>query len=881
MVRRRKDPMPERVSPMLCTLVKEVPKDEDYIFEIKWDGYRIISSVNGKKVRMDSRNGLDYTKKYPPVARALRDLGHDAVIDGEVVVFNDEGNPDFDALQLYNGHNTPIKYCVFDLLWLDGHDLTQLPLVERKELLKMLVKEDDVFRFSESFDDGPALYQEMLKRNLEGIVAKAKSSVYEQGVRGPEWLKVPTRKRQEFVIGGWAESEKVRSFRSLLFGAYEDGVLKWIGRSGGGYKEKEMPDILKKLKALEIDESPFANKVLDTKGAKMHWVKPELVANFEFATWTKTGRIRKPATFLGFRKDKKARQVVREVPKTLDEVEDEESPEETDQADKQPEALSGYYAKRHFSKTPEPTGGKATSDHLAFVVQKHHASHLHYDFSLEMRGVLKSWAVPKGPSMNPEDHRLAMAVEDHPFDYKDFEGIIPEGQYGDGTVIIWDQGTYEPAEKIKGKKEQEHWLLSGYYKGVLSIVLKGKKLKGRFNLVRSRQRGDNAWLLTKAKDGKELKRDITNKGRSVVSDMTIEEMRAHKGARIWNSNRDDGSDETLAQQPAAGGKLADLLAPGKRFARGSNWRRLLDQEVTSTDTVELDNTTVLLTNVEINIWKDVNKAALIQYYHEIAETILPYLQDRPLSLHLKPHGAIAEGMYIKDMEGMQPEAGEIFTDKRRHPKPGKSKTIDYLVCNNEATLIYLVNLGCIDFNPWMSRISSPELPDFISIDLDPSDQDFEKVIAVAVAAKKILTAHKLKSFPKTSGKTGLHIYIPVSGISHAQARSYAENIGNEIHKQVPRISTTEISIDKRGSKVFIDYTMNDYADTLASAYSARPYKNPTVSTPLDWREVKPGLDPAKFTIDTIPDRLKKKGDLFLEALNKKWAEANTKRLLAM
>ena len=149
----------------------------------------------------------------------------------------------------------------------------------------------------------------MLDRNLEGIVAKKKDSEYVPGERANNWLKTPTRKRQEFVIGGWAESDKNRSFRSLLFGAYNKGKLEWIGRSGGGYKEKEMPGILKQLKALEIKTSPFTNNVLDTKGAVMHWVKPKLVANFEFATWTKTGRIRKPATFLGFRKDKKLRKL--------------------------------------------------------------------------------------------------------------------------------------------------------------------------------------------------------------------------------------------------------------------------------------------------------------------------------------------------------------------------------------------------------------------------------------------------------------------------------------------------------------------------------------------------------------------------------------------
>ncbi|RKE52403.1 DNA ligase D [Sphingobacterium detergens] len=313
--------MPAHISPMLCTLIKDPIDSEDYLYEVKWDGYRIVSFVEKGKVHMDSRSGLNYTAKYPPVQKALKGLKHDVIIDGEVVVFNQEEKPDFDALQLYNGHESPIKYCVFDLLWMDGHDLRDFPLTERKELLKILVKDNDVFRFSDSFDDGPALYLQMLDLNLEGIVAKRKDSVYTEGNRGNDWLKTPTRKRQEFVIGGWAESDKARSFKSLLFGAYENGKFTWIGRSGGGFKDKEMPGILKKLQAIEIDESPFVNKVLDTKGAKMHWVKPQLVANFEFATWTKTGRIRKPATFLGFRLDKKPKQVVREVPKSTATIE--------------------------------------------------------------------------------------------------------------------------------------------------------------------------------------------------------------------------------------------------------------------------------------------------------------------------------------------------------------------------------------------------------------------------------------------------------------------------------------------------------------------------------------------------------------------------------
>src|SRR5579872_798759 len=197
-----------------------------------------------------------------------------------------------------------------------------LPLEQRKAALKQLIKGHPVFRFSESFDNGPGLYAEMLKLNLEGIVAKRRNSIYRPDNRGNDWLKTPTRKRQEFVIGGWSESDKVRAFKSLLFGAYRNGKLEWIGRSGGGYKEAEMPGILKQLKRLEIDRSPFVNEVLDTKGAVTHWVKPELVANFEFASWTRSGRIRKPATFLGFRKDKKPEQVVREIPKPVERIEE-------------------------------------------------------------------------------------------------------------------------------------------------------------------------------------------------------------------------------------------------------------------------------------------------------------------------------------------------------------------------------------------------------------------------------------------------------------------------------------------------------------------------------------------------------------------------------
>ncbi|MDQ3048920.1 MAG: DNA ligase, partial [Bacteroidota bacterium] len=186
--------------------------------------------------------------------------------------------------------------------------------------------------------------------------------------------------------------------------------------------------------------------------------------------------------------------------------------------------LVKYKAKRNFKESPEPTGGKSDSEKLRFVIQKHHASHLHYDFRLEMEGVLKSWAVPKGPSTDPSVKRLAMMVEDHPYDYRTFEGIIPSG-YGAGTVIIWDEGFYEPAKgDFKNKKEQDKYFRAGIHAGKLHFIIKGKKLKGEFALVKTHGRGENSWLLFKVKDEHASTEDITKKDKSVISKKTLEQV---------------------------------------------------------------------------------------------------------------------------------------------------------------------------------------------------------------------------------------------------------------------------------------------------------------------------------------------------------------------
>jgi bifunctional non-homologous end joining protein LigD len=202
-------------------------------------------------------------------------------------------------------------------------------------------------------------------------------------------------------------------------------------------------------------------------------------------------------------------------------------------------SLSLYKKKRSFTDTPEPTGGKSSlKNKLVFVVQKHDASRLHYDFRLEMDGVLKSWAIPKGPSLDPSVKRLAMMVEDHPFDYRNFEGIIPEGNYGAGTVIVWDEGTYEPLENISdNKKENEKNLLRQLHAGSLKFVMQGEKLKGEFALVRTNYQGENSWLLIKHSDEYASQGDVTEKDKSVISKKTITQVEKTSD-RIWKSNRE-------------------------------------------------------------------------------------------------------------------------------------------------------------------------------------------------------------------------------------------------------------------------------------------------------------------------------------------------------
>lgn len=276
---------------------------------------------------------------------------------------------------------------------------------------------------------------------------------------------------------------------------------------------------------------------------------------------------------------------------------------------------------------------------------------------------------------------------------------------------------------------------------------------------------------------------------------------------------------------------------------------------------------------------------MIQYYNDIAPYILPHIVDRPQSLHIKLNGASAPGLYIKDMEGRQPGCAAIFSDRRRHKAEGKRDVIDYLVCNNTATLLWMINVGCIDINPWSSRMTGPETPDYIIIDLDPSEEErtekgLERLRTTVLAAQEYCDAKNLVTFVKTSGKTGMHLLVPCSGFEFPQARMFAEQICEGIHELVPDVSTTNVSVSQRAGKVFVDPSQNDYADTIAAPYSLRPYHLPTVSAPVDKRELK-SIDPHVFTMDNIFERLDKKGDLFQNINDNKMILQNVKALKKM
>lgn len=836
--------------------------------------------------------------------------------------------------------------------------------------------------------------------------------------------------------------------------------------------------------------------------------------------------------------------------------------------------LTTYKSKRSFDRTTEPVGGKADKSQLRFVVQKHKASHLHYDFRLEMEGVLKSWAVPKGPSLNPAHKRLAMMVEDHPYDYRSFEGQIPKGEYGGGTVIVWDEGTYMPLGPAKTKRAQQKNLLQQLKEGSVKIKLNGKKLNGEFALVKTKGMAENAWLLIKHKDEYASTEDVLKQDKSVKSGKTISSLEkstqtAAPAKTNKKANRQTQKNVTpvnvkpmlatlVKSPPVSGNWLYEIKWDGYRavahlngskvelssrnnksftdkffpitnalarldleatfdgevvvidkkghadFGALQNWRNKTDGELVyyvfdlitlnqhdltempldkrrkllekllrkDADPIRLSETfdgngaaffksiekmglegmmaknadssyeqgtrngnwlkikvalrqelviggytlkesgaklfSALLMGVysngklqylgkvgtgftqkskqellhqfeELHIEKspfigvpDVNKASrfknatkdlvqwlspklvaeiryasltadglmrhasfvglrddkspkdiklerpvlssstkvaganygagwldltqtaqakkvqghplkftnlkkvfwpqqgitkgdVINYYHQMAPFILPYLKNRPQSLNRYPNGINGKSFYQKDVTDKAPSWADTFLYHSSDSQEDKH----FLLGNNQATLLYMANLGCIEFHPWNSTVKQPEKPTWCIIDLDPGDNDFNEVILAAQTTKQVCDELQLDCYCKTSGSTGLHIYLPLNHkYSYTESKEFAHGLASLVQKELPKFTTLERSVSARRGKMYIDYLQNRHHATVAAPYSLRPKPGATVSMPLHWDEVKKGLKMADFNIRNSYDRVQEMGDIFKPVLGK-------------
>ncbi|HEU5085316.1 MAG TPA: DNA polymerase ligase N-terminal domain-containing protein [Acidimicrobiales bacterium] len=514
--------------------------------------------------------------------------------------------------------------------------------------------------------------------------------------------------------------------------------------------------------------------------------------------------------------------------------------------------LRDYDAKRDFERTPEPAGGPSPAPEdgaLRFVVQRHRATRLHYDLRLELDGTLLSWAVPKGPTLDPAARRLAVQVEDHPIEYADFEGVIPEGEYGGGDVIVWDRGTWSPAPD-----EDPHRALR---KGSLHFDVDAEKLRGRFVLVRKgEQGGKEQWLLLHKKDEHAVDGwDPEDHPRSVLSGRTNDEVAAEPDL-LWHSDR-PASEAAEPTGRAAARRSFEPVAPGELAA--------LD-DLGDGGTWTLDGHDVKVSNLDKELFPPreegeapVTKRELLRYHARIAPWMLPYLHDRPVNLHRYPNGAGSKGFWQKAVPSHAPG----WLTQWRNDGADDGETECYAVLDRTASLVWAANLAGFELHPWTSAAAHPERPTWALIDIDPGPETAHEDLLLLVRLHRTALEHLgVRAAPKTSGKRGFQIWIPVEPrYTFDETRSWVERLSRAVGATVPELVSWKWQKDERRGLARLDYTQNAINKTLVAPFSVRPAPGAPVSVPLTWDELDdPELTSDRWTIHTVLDRLDEVGD---------------------
>ena len=518
--------------------------------------------------------------------------------------------------------------------------------------------------------------------------------------------------------------------------------------------------------------------------------------------------------------------------------------------------LGTYRAKRDFGRTKEPRGGEDGDTAAAprFVVQRHRARRLHYDLRFEIDGVLVSFAVPRGPTLDPRAKRLAVRTEDHPIEYLDFEGAIPAGEYGGGDVIVWDRGTWQ----LHGADDAARALAEGE----LHVAVQGEELTGRLILIRRVKNGDGSgkeWLLLHKRDSHAVDGwNADEHPRSVLSGRTNEEVAAAPTA-MWFSDRPAASAEVrMGPSGPLSGTLETVNLDAERSA--------LDALRTK-GTLTVGGRDVALTNLDKILFparRDeaaVTKRELIAHYLAVAPSLLPKLAGRAVNLHRYPNGVKAKGFWQKEVPAHAPD-----WIARWHYDDAKADDAQfYVVADSAATLVWLANSGAIELHPWTSHTSAPHRPTYVIFDIDPGTKTtWDDVLTLARLHRSAFEHLHLTAFPKVTGKRGIQVIVPITGdVGFDETRSFAETISRSIGDVVPELVSWEWELAQRKGRARLDYTQNAINKTIVAPYCVRAEPGAPVSMPITWDELDdPDLRPDQWTIRNALTRLEQIGDLW-------------------